>query len=163
MIESEVDVADPGVVGIPDPAQALWESAMNKFRDYAGFTVWFAGLGYLALWPLAAEGQSGRLFGAALICGTRFGLLDILCRWPHPLALSSALHMLGALAALIVVAQLGLRALRRVQRPTANHTIAVPPHLMPARDAAPPARHQPIANLPPVKPRAHFGLRGAPR
>ena len=87
----------------------------------------------------------------------------MLCRLPHPLALSPALHMLGALAALIVIVQLALRALRRTRRPSLSSAIAVPSHLMPANDAAAPAKRQPIADLPPVKPRAHFGLRGAPR
>ena len=63
---------------------------MNRLRDYVGFAIWFAGAGYVAIWPLSASGSSGALFGASLLCRvpTAFSLLGVLCNMSHPLTLS---------------------------------------------------------------------------
>lgn len=59
---------------------------MNRVRNYISFAVWFVGLSYIALWPLAVE---------------------------QPM-LSLALHAVGAAAALWVVARLIWLVLRRL-------------------------------------------------
>jgi cytochrome b561 len=63
---------------------------MNRVWDYLGFTVWFAGLGYIVMWLLGS---------------------------PHHLVLSPGLHGLGVAAALLVPVRLLLRAVGR--RPAA--------------------------------------------
>ena len=137
---------------------------MNRLRDYVGFAVWFAGLGYMAIWPLSASGTSGALFGAPLLCRapTAFGLLGVLCNTPHPLTLSPTLHVLGLLSAIAVALRLACRALRRMRRArltcaTTARRIRIPTAPIPAR------RSKPTPPLPRVKPRSQFGLRGVER
>jgi hypothetical protein len=147
---------------------------LDRFRDYGRFAVCFAGLGYLALWPLAGSGDSGRLFGAPLVCAhPSFRVLDTLCRAAHPLTLPPALHAVGVAAALFALLWLALRALRRLRPPRSVPTISVPPHLMRpsgkvgagaaarAGEARVPRRPR-FDALSAGKSRAHFGLRGTP-
>ncbi len=136
---------------------------MNCLRDYVGFAIWFAGVGYIVLWPLSASGASGALFGASIVCHapTAPGVLAALCRAPHPLTLSPPLHVLGFATAVAVTLRLvcrGLRCARRshVVQVNARRVVRVPPVLM----SAPRPRPQPP--LPRVKPRSQFGLRGTP-
>ena len=59
------------------PRDHAWGSAaMNRIKDYTGFVGWFAGLGYIVLWPLTVDNLSGQPFGAAWhrISGTLIGL-----------------------------------------------------------------------------------------
>ena len=138
---------------------------MNRVGDYTHFTVRFVGLGYVALWPLSSDG-SGRPFGAALFCGEGgSALVDLLCQAPHPLQLSPALHAVGAAAAAFVMVELLLRVVRRRRRRA--QSLAVPETIVVARipGVIPKApRHRKPSPPPrPVKPRAQFGLRGAPR
>jgi hypothetical protein len=135
---------------------------MNRLRDYVGFAVWFAGAGYVAIWPLSASGTSGALFGAPLLCHTppAFGLLAGLCHTPHPLTLSPTLHVLGLASAIIVTVRLACRALRRIRRARASeapalHRIRMAPPPVPRPELSPP--------LPRVKQRREFGLRGVTR
>jgi hypothetical protein len=108
---------------------------MERCRDYFCFAVTFAGLGYVALWPLAAYG--GSLFGG----------------WPHPADLSPALHLAGTLSALFAAARFLLIAARRMRPPQPAPRIALMPRS---------ARRRPLRTISPVKPRSHFGLRGKP-
>lgn len=139
---------------------------MNRLRDYVGFAVCFAGLGYMAIWPLSASGSSGVLFGASVLCHAPagFGVLAALCRAPHPLMLPPTLHVLGLLSALAAALRLACCALRRARRARAAkvspaRVIRIRASLMLA-----PAPPKPLPPLPRVKqPRSQFGLRGTPR
>ncbi len=132
---------------------------MNCLWDYVGFAIWFAGLGYLVLWPLSASGSSGDLYGAALLCQAQAasGLVSALCRAPHPLTLSPALHALGAFALLAAVLRLLCRGLGCARRARAARVVRVPAAMMP-----PPRPRLTQRALPRVKPRSQFGLRGMP-
>ena len=133
---------------------------MNRVREYSGFAVWYAGLGYFVLWPLSSPDPSGRRFGASILCGDDGpGPLEFLCSSAHPLTLPPTLHAVGFLAALVVVAQLVLRAVRRWRQAPGAEALEAAPTA--PRSAAPaPAWRNP--DRPSVKPRSHFGLRGAP-
>ena len=130
---------------------------MNRVQDYVQFSVRFAGLGYIALWPLTVHEGAIAELEASLICGERF-LTEAICRLPQPLTLTPGLHLIGLTSALAVVA---LCVWRRLIR------------LRPARRAPPPVQSAPAAQrsrMPaglterprPVKPRRQFGLRGLP-
>lgn len=127
---------------------------MNRVKDYCLFAVCFAGLGYIALWPVTEHDGTIAAFEASLICGGRF-LTDAICRLPQPLTLSPGLHLIGLLSALAVVMRYVLRRLAR-WRPAR----AVPP--APTAIDIPPARAAPRDRLRSVKPRRQFGLRGLP-
>jgi hypothetical protein len=134
---------------------------MNRIKDYAGFAGWFAGLGYIVLWPITAADLDGKPFGASIFC--RDGapsLTDFLCNAAHPLALPPGLHALGFLSAVFVTARLLVHTIKRMRRAAGLHastavanSAAVVP--LPQRKPAPARRA--------VKPRSHFGLRGPPR
>ena len=136
---------------------------MNRCRDYFGFAVWFAGIGYAVLWPLSAIGDGGRPFGASIVCGDGSGgVMAALCNLPHPLALPVGLHVLGATAAMLVGARLSCRGLRRLQ----PRNSVMPAAALNARLPGALPQHapkKPPRPLRPVKPRTHFGLRGLPR
>ena len=97
---------------------------MNRIKDYAGFAIWFAGLGYIVLWPLTSPEFGGKPFGASIFC--RDGspsALDLLCNSAHPLQLPPGLHAMGILSAIVVMVRLlSLRhqALAPLQPPPAN-------------------------------------------
>jgi len=135
---------------------------MNRCKDYFFFAVWFAGIGYVVLWPLAAVGNTSRLFGAALLCGgPGRAVVAALCWLPHPLTLPVGLHILGFAAAMTVGVQLCWRLLRRLRAratvPPATVNRASLSGALPVRPAPAPTRR-----LRTVKPRKHFGLRGMP-
>jgi len=142
---------------------------MNRIRDYLNFSISFSGLGYIWMWPLSTPDAYGRLFGADLICRDGgFVLLDVVCGLPHPLQMSPALHLLGLLAAAYVAVRLSWRALRAALRARArrHRNAALDAALVAARlpaVIAPPSASEPpqplLSNLPPVGPRAQFGLR----
>lgn len=135
---------------------------MNRIQDYLNFSVSFSGLGYIGMWPLSTPDAQGHLFGAALVCRDGgFAPLIFLCDLPHPLQMSPALHLLGLLAAAYVAARFVLRALRRTRRRRA--ATALDAALLAARLPAvmvQPRPPKPPPCLPPVRPRAQFGLRG---
>ena len=139
---------------------------MNRIKDYAGFAGWFAGLGYIVLWPITAADLAGKPFGAAVVCRDGvFSVLDLLCNSTHPLQLPPGLHALGSMSAVFVSVRLLCHAIKRVRRRGAARTAApaVPPSriqiAVPPAPLRPPRRTSPP---PPVKPRVHFGLRGVP-
>ncbi len=137
---------------------------MNRVKDYIRFTVWFVGLGYVALWPLTVHDNGVAVIAAAL-CGQSLAPMDLVCASAPALRLSPGLHLLGQMSAFCVFVRLLLRPLRRfriVRKDGAAPGPSVPS--APAvrwpdihrrnHDAAPPPRA--------VRPRRHFGLRGAP-
>jgi hypothetical protein len=135
---------------------------MNRLRDYVGFAVCFAGLGYMAIWPLSASGAGGALFGASILCHAPapFDALAALCRAPHPLTLPPTLHVLGLLSAVAAALRLACRALRRTRRARPAGANAARVIRIPARAMPPPPN--PLPPLPRVKPRSQFGLRITP-
>jgi len=131
---------------------------MNRIRDYLGFVGWFAGLGYIVLWPVTAADLSGKPFGASLFCRDGLpGVLDLLCNSAHFLQLPPGLHALGFLSAVFVTIRLLLHAFRRTRRAAAATSATAP---ITAAFAPPVRKSPPLRSA--VKPRTHFGLRGMP-
>ncbi len=133
---------------------------MDRCKDYLRFVVWFAGIGYGLLWPFCAVDDTGRAFGASIICGRHgHGVLAVLCAVPHPVPLPFGLHLMGLAAASAVGARLCWRLLRRALARLAVRPVdaarAIRPAPLPVRLPPPPIRR-----LRTVKPRQHFGLRG---
>jgi hypothetical protein len=128
---------------------------MDRFKDYVGFAIWFAGLGYIVLWPLTAPNAAGQLFGASVVCQAH--ALEWLCNSSRPLMLPPILHVIGMLSAISVTVRLLLIGLRRARRtgiaPAPEAGLQQPQPLR-RKFRRPPA---------PVKPRSHFGLRGTQR
>ena len=93
-------------------------AAMNRIRDYIGFAVWFAGLGYIALWPLSSPDVGGKPFGASILCrDASLRVLDLLCRSTQPLQLPPGLHAARfAVGLRSSPSRLLLRALKRSRR-----------------------------------------------
>jgi hypothetical protein len=80
---------------------------MNRIRDYAHFAAWYAGLGYIVLWPLTSSELGGRPFGAAIFCRDgALGLAELLCASARPLQMPPGLHALGSMSALFVTTRL---------------------------------------------------------
>jgi len=144
---------------------------MNRIREYARFAVSYTGLGYMVLWPLSAAGQNGQPFGAPLLCGdTSLLPLDFICHFEHRLPLPTSLHALGLMAASIVVLRLLLYAIKRSRRVVVPPRVDISIQLARLPKTGPPPRRR-NAQAPHqerrqesryVRPRAHFGLRGAP-
>jgi len=112
---------------------------MNRCKDYACFIVWFAGLSYMALWPLTAHGIGGAGLGSA---------------WTLP----PTLHVIGLMASLFVLTRIAALALARLRRwRAAQPEATVAPDLLAARLNA---RRWKAPTAPSVKPRSQFGLRG---
>jgi hypothetical protein len=138
---------------------------MNRIKDYTGFAIWFAGLGYIALWPVTSPDLGGKPFGASIFChDVSLSVLDLLCNSAHPLQLPASLHALGFLSAMIVTGRLLVFAFKRSRRVVVTPTVDISallahlPGTIPSlRRRKPPRRHRP------VKPRTQFGLRGMPR
>ena len=150
---------------------------MNRVRDYIQFVICFVGIGYMVLWPLTAHDVRIALFSVASSChAPAVRLIAVSCQSSHWLRLTPGLDLLGLASAVCVLVRLVLRCLVRwrylaatgalsadarpddgsldlaVRRGTVDRIVALlrrstsPP--------APPPR--------PVRPRNHFGLRGAP-
>ncbi len=137
---------------------------MNRIKDYIGFAIWFAGLGYIALWPVTSPDLGGKPFGASIFCrDTPLGVLDFLCHSALPLQLPPNLHVLGFLSALFVTVRLLLCALNRLRRAVGTRAADMSALMTRLPDAVPPPQRTPLRPLRPVKPRTHFGLRGMPR
>jgi len=86
---------------------------MNRIWEYISFVIWFLGLGYIVLWPLASTGH---------------------------LILPPALHMIGAASVIFVAIRLLLRAIIRWRRKAVGASAArssdddlPPPRQKPAR------------------------------
>jgi hypothetical protein len=128
---------------------------MNRFRDYAGFAIWFVGLGYIVMWPLTMS-DFGHAASSAAICGDGGARLGPLCDSAQALMLPPALHLVGLLASAFVTARL----LLAIKLPLRKRNSAAGTGIM---DVVPRrSRRQPVRSLTKVKPRAHFGLRGPP-
>ena len=137
---------------------------MNRIKDYIGFAIWFAGLGYIALWPVASPDLSGKPFGASIVChDTPLSVLDFLCHSALPLQLPPSLHVLGFMSALFVTVRLLLNAFKRSRRAVGTRAADMSARVTQQPDAVAPPRRKPVRVLRPVKPRTHFGLRGMPR
>jgi hypothetical protein len=138
---------------------------MDRIKDYFGFIGWFAGLGYIVLWPVTAADLGGKPFGHSIFCfESSTSLVDFLCNSAHPLQLPAGLHALGFLSAIFVTLRLLVHAFRRSRRRAYAEAAATA--ALAARISAKPAQAQrPIGppRRPPVKPRAQFGLRGMAR
>jgi len=112
---------------------------MKRCKDYACFIVWFAGLSYMALWPLTANGIGGVGLGG---------------HWKLP----PTLHVIGLMAAIFVSLKILSIMLARFRRPrAAQPEPAVAPDLVETRLNA---RRWKAPAAQSVKPRAQFGLRG---
>ena len=108
---------------------------MNRLRDYGGFIGWFAGLGYIVLWPVTGAYSA------------------------QPLELPPGLHLLGFLSAVFVTARLVVHIIRRTRRATGKGASL---QHDPAAIAPPMVRKpQPMRRV--IKPRKEFGLRGVQR
>ena len=137
---------------------------MNRFKDYTGFAIWFAGLGYLALWPLTSSDLDGKPFGASILCrDASLSVLDLLCNSAHRLQLPPILHALGFLSTMFVTVRLLQYALKRSRRALASRAADMSVLMTRLPNVVPPPRRKPTRPLRPVKPRTHFGLRGMPR
>lgn len=114
---------------------------MNRCKDYVAFIVSFAGIGYLALWPLNMNGAGGSGFGSA---------------WNLP----PALHVIGLVsAAFVLLRGIALLVRRQRRRRAAKAVPAARLAVVPAR----PPRWQAPPSTRVVKARAQFGLRGMRR
>jgi hypothetical protein len=104
---------------------------MNRVWDYAGFAVWFIGLGTVVLWLVGS--------------------------FEHPM-LPPALHTVGLASATFVAVRLLLLAIARWRVPFGVARAAAAARAPAAVIKSPPPK--PVRSLPTVKPRDHFGLRG---
>jgi hypothetical protein len=111
---------------------------MDRCKDYFGFAMGFAGIGYAVLWPLTAIGNGG-----------------------HPFVLPAGLHALGLAAVLLAAARLSCRLLRRWRLRASLMPAAALNARLPG--AIPSRPKKPVRRMRTVKPRKHFGLRGLPR
>ena len=110
---------------------------MNRVWEYISFVIWFLGLGYIVMWPLASTDH---------------------------VTLSPALHLIGVASAVFIAVRLVLRAIARWRRTAAGRADAASALAARNSDAGlGPPRRKPARPLPTVKPRNHFGLRGMPR
>jgi hypothetical protein len=136
---------------------------MNRCGDHFEFAVSFAGIGYIVLWPVTADGTGGPLFGASVLCGDRSGrAFGPLCRMPHLLTLPLGLHLLGFTAVLLLTARLACVLICRL-RPRGAMLSATAARVRLARVFPLKARSKPGRRPRKVKPRDYFGLRGIPR
>jgi len=131
---------------------------MKRVQEYLGFAVWFVGIGYVVLWPLASSAD-GTPFGGSFVCGT--GALAVLCDFEHPLTLPLGLHVLGALSAMAMIGQLSCRTLRRLRWPAGFNAVASGPRPPAAIDRLSGRSTLRVARR--IKPRSEFGLRRTPR
>ena len=104
---------------------------MNRVWDYAGFVVWFMGLGTMVLWLAGLFGQP---------------------------MLPPALLLVGLASATFVAVRLLLLAIARWRVPFGVARAAAGARGPAAVIKPPPPK--PARPLPTVKPRDHFGLRG---
>ena len=137
---------------------------MQRIKDYLNFAIGFAGLGYMAVWPITSPDFDGHRFGIAILCrDSAAGLLALLCDSSHAVTLSPALHVLGFVSALIVIARLLSYALRRSRGAGGDPAIDMSTVVEGRSNAPVPMWRKPPHRLRAIKPRAQFGLRGAQR
>jgi len=134
---------------------------MNRILDYVNFAMWLLGSGYIVLCLLTLLDHAAP-FAASPICSV--SPLAWLCHLPHPPTLPPGLRLIGVFAAAWICLRLALRAITRLRHARAYRAGKV--SALNARTQAAvlrPPRHKMIPPLRQVKPRNHFGLRGAPR
>jgi hypothetical protein len=139
---------------------------MNRIKDYACFSGWFAGLGYIVLWPVTARDLGGQPFGGSIFCYDGGpGLTNYLCDSTHLLQLPPGLHALGFLSAAFVTTRLLVHSFKRVRRVAGRGKTEAAPASVSSATVALRRLHRPPPPPPRrlVKPRTHFGLRGMPR
>lgn len=107
---------------------------MNRVWDYAGFIVWFMGLGYLVMWLIGS---------------------------PEYRMLAPAFHLVGLASATFVAVRLLLLAIARWRVPLSVARATAGARAPDSVFKAPPPK--PPRPLPTVKPRPHFGLRDGVR
>jgi hypothetical protein len=148
---------------------------MDRVKDYICFAVWFIGLSYVALWPMAVpdsvvtwltpQAPAPRACGGLVVAS-----LQELCRAHETVALSPGLHAIGMLAAFWVTARLMLLLLLRLARllvPRAVQDLLSPArmHVVLRRPLTLLMRHRSRQPASPryVPRRREFGLRGPSR
>lgn len=153
---------------------------MDRVKDYISFAVWFVGLSYVALWPMAvpdsiAAWLAPQVRGPLACGGLVIVSLQELCRAHEAVALSPGLHWIGTLAAFWVTARLfALLSVRLAQwlLPRAVQRLLAPARLKAAlwqpllRQTVMRLIWRRVHRLPPpryVPRRSHFGLRDGPR
>jgi len=137
---------------------------VQRVRDYLNFAIGFAGLGYIVVWPITSPDFDGHRFGIAMLCqDDAAGLLALQCNSSHAVTLPPALHVLGFVSALIVIARVLFHVLKQSRQMNGNTAIDPSAVIESRTSAAVPMWRKPPHRLRPVKPRAQFGLRGAPR
>ena len=134
---------------------------MNRTKDYVTFTAWFAGLGYIVLWPMTAADLGGQPFGASVFCrDSSAAVLDALCNTERMLTMPAGLHAIGFLSAVYVTTRLLWSAIKRSRR---GAPARAPSLGAQNPEAITPPRRKPQPQRLIVKPRTHFGLRGIRR
>jgi hypothetical protein len=130
------------------------ERAVNRLGDCCGFVVRSFGIGYLALWPLACAAPVVGLCRSA-------PFLPFVCAVPRFFfGLPPALHLIGLACVVGLAVRVVSRSIARWRRQWSHRAV-----MLAARGDAPTQRaraERSLAALPRVKPRTHFGLRGAP-
>jgi|GEM_PF-954604 len=135
---------------------------MNRVKDYAGFVGWFAGLGYIVLWPVTAADLTGKPFGASVFCyDGSSSVMNMLCNSAHPLHMPPGLHVLGFLSSLFVTTRLLVYAVVRSRCAAKKRaSLAAASAAQASAEPQPPPLRKIVPPRPQVKPRSHFGLRG---
>jgi hypothetical protein len=139
---------------------------MDRVRDHICFAVWFVGLSYVALWPMAVPDSVASWLapeaGTPRGCGgLAIASLQELCSAHEAVALSPGMHLVGMLAAFWVTVRLMTLLLsiplRWLPLARLQAALRLPLTLL--------MRHR-SRRLPPpryVPRRREFGLRGGPR
>ena len=140
---------------------------MNRIKDYANFATWFAGLGYIVLWPVTSPASGDKSFGASVFCRDgSLSVLDLPCNSGQLLELPPGLHALGFLSAAFVAIRLLFLAARRWRCSAGAEPANTPKmpidRIQIAMPRSPKRKVPPRPPLRLVKPRDHFGLRGMP-
>jgi hypothetical protein len=160
-------------------------SRMSRVKDYISFAIWFVGLSYVAVWPMAVmESVAAWLEPQARMSSACGGLvvapLQQLCLAHEAVALSPGLHLIGTLAAfwvtvrlMVLLVILPLRRLLPVKAvpDKAQAVLALARITSVLRNSLAPKFLGPLPRLrsrpvPPrryVPPRREFGLRGRSR
>lgn len=121
---------------------------MRRLKLCAEFGLWFVGLGYIVMWLIA--GPLNWPLGLRNICGADDSLS---CALVHPQALPPLVHVVGLVAAIVVLVRLLLIALRDAKAPAVADDVA--------RRTRRARKPQPTVER--LKARDHFGLRGLER